>query len=464
MNDLTIPLQSESKEPLYQQIYNYIKTEVQEGRLPAGQKLPSTRALSAHLHVSRSTVDLSYEQLLSEGYIESIPYKGHFVCEIAPLYRQEHRSVTKVQKPKMEAFLYDFSPNRIDMSVFPFATWKRISKNVFLDEEREIFAMGDAQGDWRLRETICKYLHASRGVLCEPDQIIVGAGSDYLLLLLQKILKDVDVIAVENPTYMRAAHIFASGNASVCPIPLDESGMRMDLLRQSGAKIAYITPTHQFPTGLIMPVGRRNEMLGWANEAKERFIIEDDYDSEFRFRGRPIPSLQASDHNDKVIYLGTFSKTIAPTIRVGYMVLPKPLLEIFHREYWFLSSTVSRIDQSILYHFMEEGHFERYLNKMRKNYREKHDVMMEALKPFKKDFVIKGATSGLHVILEDQLGRDEEELVSLAKAVSCKVYPMQAYVLEELPGKAQILLGFAALSKEQIKEGIMSLQKAWGVE
>lgn len=468
MNELTIPLEENGKEPLYQQIYRYMKNEIRKGSLPAGQKLPSTRALAQHLQVSRSTVDFAYGQLLSEGYIEAIPYKGHFVCEITRLYQQTRLVREEKEPPKQKPAAFDFSPDSIDITEFPFATWRKISKTVFADEEKNIFEMGAPKGDLRLRETICSYLHSSRGVECAPSQIIVGAGNDYLLMLLQKILGTGLKAAVENPAYVRAARIFASGGYEVVPIGLDESGMRIDKLRESGAQIAYITPSHQFPTGVIMPIGRRMEMLAWAREQGDRYIIEDDYDSEFRYKGMPIPSLQGSDKSGKVVYLGTFSKSIASAIRISYMVLPGELLRVYEEKLWFISSTVSRIDQAILYHFIEDGHFERYLNKMRKVYKGKHDLMMECLRPFRKAFRIRGEYAGLHVLLQDRRGYSEEELLKRAKKADCRVYGISGYLIggqeeDTLKRPATVVVGYAALTEEQIIEGTERLKKVWQI-
>ena len=466
MNELTIPLKEDGKEHLYQQIYNYIKNEIRRGSLSAGQKLPSTRRLAEHLQVSRSTVDFAYGQLLSEGYIESRPYKGHFVCEITKLYHPAPVSGKEEETPKEASAAYDFSPNGIDITAFPFSTWKRISKDVLMDEERNVFELGAPKGDQRLREAICGYLHGSRGVECTPGQIIVGAGNDYLLMLLQKILGTAQRVAVENPAYMRAARIFASGGYEVTPVDLDENGMRIDLLKKSRARIAYITPSHQFPTGVVMPIGRRMEILSWAKEGEERYIIEDDYDSEFRYKGMPIPSMQASDGEGKVIYLGTFSKSIAPAIRISYMVLPKPLLNIYEEKLWFISSTVSRIDQAILYRFLEDGYFERYLNKMRKLYKGKHDLLLERLKPFKKAFRIRGEYAGLHILLEDRRGWSEKEIIEAAEKEECWVYGMGGYMLKEPEqggGPGTVIVGYAALTEEQIIEGTDRLKKAWRI-
>ncbi len=464
MNELSIPLNEKSGEHLYLQIYNYMKKEIQRGSLAKGQRLPSTRALAQHLQVSRSTVDFAYGQLLSEGYIESIPYKGYFVCEMNQLYKQlptkQYQRETRTKKQAA----FDFSPNKIDISFFPFPTWKKISKSVFLDEEREVFELGESKGDFRLREAICSYIHSSRGVSASPNQIIVGAGNEYLLLLLQKILGEKRRTAVENPTYKRAAQIFTSGGYSVIPVAMDEMGMQVEALNESAADIAYITPSHQFPTGIVMPIGRRMDLLSWAGAREDRFLIEDDYDSEFRYRGKPIPSLQSSDSNGKVIYLGTFSKSIAPAIRISYMVLPEKLMEIYERKLGFMSSTVSRIDQAILYHFIADGHFERYLNKMRKIYKDKHDLLLEQIKDFRTQFKISGEYAGLHILLEDQMGRSEQELMAAAGEQECNIYGMSAYYLEKKPEKATILLGFAAMNETQIIEGVQRLRAAWNIK
>ena len=297
------------------------------------------------------------------------------------------------------SFDYDFSPTGIDMSAFPYSVWRKISRDVLSQNEEQLFLQGDIQGDVELRNTISRYLHASRGVNCKPEQIIIGAGNDYLLLLLEKILGRHRKIGMENPTYKRAYRIFQSFAYDIYPIDMDENGMLVKQLDKNGVEIAYVMPSHQYPTGSIMPIGRRMELLKWAAKQENRYLIEDDYDSEFRYIGKPIPSLQASDLNSKVIYIGTFSKAIAPTIRVSYMVLPLSLLKKYKAECYFYSSTVSKIDQHILNVFIKDGYFERHLNKMRKIYKSKHDLLLELLEPFKTKFVITGENAGLHILL-----------------------------------------------------------------
>ncbi len=495
MYDMTIRLRTDSDKCLYEQIYEHISKEIREGKLLAGERLPSTRSLAEHLQVARSTVDYAYDQLLSEGYIEARPYRGFFVCVVEELLhveelqnnnglsamdepisgnvalnRQERASaIDGLDKDKCEmqqkSFLYDFSPNGIDMSPFPFGVWKRITKNILNDSNSELFSQGEAQGDIDLRTTISRYLHSSRGVNCTPEQIIVGAGNDYLLMLLEKILGRHVRIAMENPTYKRAYNIFQSFAYHIETVDMDENGMLVSQLEKTNVTAAYVMPSHQYPTGTVMPIGRRAELLNWAKKSPERYLIEDDYDSEFRYRGKPIPALQGSDDSGKVIYIGTFSKAIAPAIRVSYMVLPEKLLEKYKKDCYFYSCTVSRIDQRILNEFIRDGYFERHLNKMRKIYRAKHELLMECLEPFQGMFTISGERAGLHLLLSVKSKRQEEHLIQAAADVGVKVYGLSGSMVEgavhEKNKSATILLGFGGLSDEQIRDGMKLLEKAW---
>lgn len=473
MYDMTIELKTDSGKCLYEQIYEYIRDEIKRGRLLSGERLPSTRALAEYLQISRSTVEFAYEQLLSEGYIEARPYRGYFVCKVEELPREDLgevyvQAVQVAAKPSTEPDItVDFYPNGLDMSEFPFGVWKKITKNILNDNHAELFSLGEPQGDYDLRQTISRYLHSSRGVSCTPEQIVVGAGNDYLLLLLEKLLGRHVGIAMENPTYMRAYRIFKSFAYPIEIVEMDENGMCVEDLRTKQVKAAYVMPSHQYPTGITMPIGRRMELLKWAGEAEERYLIEDDYDSEFRYKGKPIPALQGADTAGKVIYIGTFSKAIAPAIRVSFLVLPPKLLRRYHEECNFYSSTVSRIDQRILNEFIKDGYFERYLNKNRKIYREKHDLLLQELKPFGKRFTISGEHAGLHVVLTAKDARlSEQELLKAAADVGVKVYAFSDACIEAggygiLDDGAKVILGYGGLKKEEIQEGVAKLKQAW---
>ncbi len=476
MYEMAIQLRTDSGCCLYEQIYEYIKKEIRDGKLLAGEKLPSTRSLAEYLQVARSTVDYAYGQLLGEGYIESRPCRGYFVCPIEGLFRlsaNENSQAKAAPKPRGFGAAYvesgitdkryqvDFSPYDIDMSGFPFGVWKKITKNILTYANSDLFSRGEVQGDYELRQTIGRYLHSSRGVNCRPEQIIVGAGNDYLLLLLEKILGRHVRIAMENPTYKRSYRIFQSFAYRIVTVDMDESGMRADKLWQANASAAYVMPSHQFPTGTVMPIGRRMELLKWADGEPGRYLIEDDYDSEFRYHGKPIPALQASDKHGRVIYMGTFSKAIAPAIRISFMVLPEVLLEKYYRDCAFYSCTVSRIDQSILNEFIRDGYFERHLNKMRKLYGAKHALLLECLQPFKAAFTISGENAGLHLTLTAKKEIYEKELVKQAYEYGIRVYGMSEYMREVSSDSMTVLLGFGGLSDEEIKKGMELLRKAW---
>lgn len=467
MQDLVIELRNDGTH-LYEQIYEHIRQEIRAGKLLYQEKLPSTRSLAEYLQVSRATVELAYEQLLSEGYLESVPYKGYYVARVEELYHIGGAAgqIEKEEKKPVLGYAVDFTPNGIDMRRFPFGIWRRISRNVLSQDNRKIFLPGAPKGDPALRETIARYLHASRGVNCRPGQIVIGAGNDYLLLLLRFILGEDRYGVFENPTYPRAYRIFGLFAKTLSCVASDENGICVDQI-PGEADTVYVMPSHQYPTGVVMPIGRRLELLHWALQGQDRYVIEDDYDSEFRYRGKPIPSLQASDRWGKVIYIGTFSKSIAPAIRVSYMVLPEKLTEAYEQRCSVFSSTVSRIDQAVLDEFIRDGAFERHLNRMRKVYRGKHDILLEGLEPFRKDFDVSGENAGLHLLLKDKKGRTEEWLKARAQALGVRVYGLTEALVEPPDEKeerpATLLLGFGGLTEEEIKKGLLLLRKAWEI-
>lgn len=474
MKELSVPLMVGGKKPIYEQIYDYIKKEIRDKKLKAEAKLPSTRALSEHLNVSRSTVQLAYDQLLSEGYIESRPCRGYYVLKLDGLYdleAVEHKKPHIVVEKKRE-YDIDFSPSGIELDNFPYNSWRKVSKAV-MNEEAGLFNIGEPQGDELFRETIADYLHESRGVNCSPDNIIVGAGDEYLLMLLDQLLCDAHgrdlSYAMENPAYRKAYFVLNGIGRRVFPVKLDEYGMSCETLKKSNVNVAYVTPSHQYPMGIVMSIGRRMELLAWADESDDRYIIEDDYDSEFRYRGKPIPALQGLDKNGKVIYIGTFSKSIAPGLRMSYMVLPDTLMDSYIKVGKRYSNTVSRIDQNIVNLFIKEGYYERHLNKMRGIYKSKHDVLLSELKRLEISYKITGESAGLHLLLStDEF--TEEELVGRAAKHRVKVYPLSEHFLDKgisddisklIGKKSTVILGYARLCEEEIVRGIQLLREAF---
>lgn len=465
---LSIHLDSNKKIPLYEQIYQEIKKRILEKELQTGEKLPSTRGLAASLGVSRNTIDTAYYQLLAEGYIDTAPKSGFYVCDLElsdhgmdfslpPTLPDISVKETVVEQNLIE---YDFSPFAVDLSHFPYSIWKKLSKKV-LDEEKDLFLSGDPNGDLELRTAICHYVRLSREVHCSPDQIIIGAGADYLLQMLSLLFRHMDIheITLENPCYRKAAIIFEENQMQLHTGTLDHHGLTIPSIAPE-TEAVYVTPSHQYPLGIVMPFGRRSELLNWAIQSPKRYIIEDDHDSEFRYKGKPIPALQGMDRHNRVIYLGTFSKAVAPAIRVSYLILPPKLSNEYHRSLGFYSCTVSRLDQGILTRFLSEGYFEKHVNRMRKLYRTKHDLVLELLKPLVQQEIlrIRGEHAGLHLVLELQKGITETTLLAEAEQQGICLYGIKKHYL---PGAGSvpesILLGYSNLSETDITEGIRRL-------
>lgn len=460
---LSIPIDPTSTIPMYEQIYTYIKQEIIDGNLPAGTKLPSTRSLASYIQVSRNTIDMAYGQLLSEGYIEAQPKRGYYINEIHGLKVSQVTTPpppsNKKKSPKTSTYQFDFSPFSIDLKHFPFHTWQKLLKSSVANHD-DIFLLGDNQGDVEFRTAIWKYIHQSRGVNCSIDQIVIGAGVDYLLQILSQLFSIEEVIAMENPAYKQAYQVFEGLGFKTVSVPVTTQGIDIKKLCQTDAKIVYVTPSHQYPLGAVMPIKKRLSLLDWANKEEGRYIIEDDHDSEFRYKGKPIPSLQGIDTKEKVIYMGTFSRSIAPAIRIGYMVLPKPLLTLFQQKLKHYSSTVSRLDQRIMTTFMEEGYYERHLNRMRQRYKAKHDVMLNGLRQSQGSITVRGEHAGLHLVMEIHTSASEDEILTLAKEHGIRLYPLSVHYVELPPSyKPSFLMGYANLSEEAITQGLIELDK-----
>ncbi|MDO4345347.1 MAG: PLP-dependent aminotransferase family protein [Eubacteriales bacterium] len=456
MNELTIRLDAHASMPLYEQIYEHIKKEIQNGGLPCHERLPSTRKLSVFLEVSRSTVTLAYEQLLSEGYIENQPGRGYFVNDLEGLYQINGGGgeIQKIPEKRPRQFQYDFSPSGVDLNSFPHNAWRKISRELLMENNQEFFRLGPPEGEEELRRTIANYVHQARGVQCRPNQVIIGAGNDYLLMLLDAVLGEKKVYALENPTYKKAYDIFRTLGNQVKTVEMDAYGMKVEDLEESKASIAYVMPSHQYPLGIVMPAGRRLQLLKWASKSEERFVIEDDYDSEFRYKGKPIPALQGFDTEGKVIYLGTFSKSIAPAIRISFLILPERLLERYRERGRRFSSTVSRMDQKILARFIQDGYYERHLNRMRSVYKGRHDVLLESLKPYHDLVRISGEYAGTHILLKLPEGMEEKRIIERAAEKGVGVYGLSAYYVQGQPSGATLILGYANLEESRIRQGV----------
>ncbi len=461
---ITIYLDSNYKKPYYEQIYEYIRDEIKKGNIVHNEKLPSGRKLAEHLGVSRSTVDTAYAQLVAEGYIKSSPQRGYFVCEIDELLNILPVSypISSVQSKEEKRFKYDFSPTGADSLNFPDTYWRKLSRECISYDDGTIFRSSEPQGDIGLRRELFNYLHQNRGVNGSPDNIIIGAGSQYLMMLLLKLIKPRSIIAMENPAYMPAFETFESLDRQVVPVPVDEGGMSVKELNRTEANIAYVTPSHQYPLGMVMTVNRRTGLLNWANYEPDRYVIEDDYDSEFRYQGKPIPALQSMDRGKKVIYMGTFSKVVSPAIRISYMLLPDSLMNRYRQTFSNFPSTVSRLDQAIMTRFLKEGYFERHLNRLRNRYRSRHDVLIKELKGFGELIRLSGIHAGSSVVMEWMGKMTEEELLECAEQQGIMLYPLKKYTIAPMfQMYPTFLMGFAQLTEEDIKAAVSLLKEVW---
>lgn len=445
--------------PLYDQLYRHIAGAIQSGALAPGAKLPSKRRLCALAGVSMSTVETAYSLLAAEGYVLSKPRSG-YVCAhlLLPASAAPAPVPEAPQSLDPPRWAYDCSTSAVDVSAFPFSSWARITKEAVY-ENPGLLQRGHPQGDWPLRAALAQLLAQYRGVRCSPEQVVVGAGADYLLSLLLQLLPEHRSLALEDPGYPAAYAAAALHGREPVPIPVDGQGMDRDALERSGAGLAYVTPSHQFPLGVTMPAGRRSQLLHWAASGPGRFLIEDDYDSEFRWSSRPIPALQGLDRAGRVVYMGTFSRSIAPAIRVAYMILPPALLERYRRTFSHGACAVSRFEQESLRRFLAQGLYGRHLRRTGNLYRRKCALFTEALEAI-PGASITGAEAGLHFLLT--LPRfSEEELVARAAAQSVRVHPLSRYCHAVPPLPSTVVLGFAGLSEDQLAQAAERLRAAW---
>lgn len=465
MRMITVSFRTDNKTPLYMQLYNHIKQEIESGALPCGEKLPSKRALSAHLKISIVTVETAYSQLLAEGYITSRPGSGFYVEELLAVDQvscvQEKGKITT----ETELIRYDFHTNRIDISNFPFSTWAKLSRAVLSEQSDDLLNACHPQGTMALRTEIASYLKAFRGMTVSPEQIVVGAGTEYLTGLMIQLLGRNYAYGVENPGYHKIYQIFSANTARVFPIPMDEKGASAETIAGFGINVLHITPSHHFPLGIVMPISRRQELLRWANAREDRYIIEDDYDSEFRYAGRPIPTLQSMDKNGKVIYINTFTKSLAPSMRISYMVLPESLCHQFSTQLGFYSCTVSVIEQLTLAQFMKNGHFDRHINRMKKIYRQRRDILCKAIADSRLNSIVRisGGEAGMHLLLTVENGMNQNALLSAAAKEGVKIYGLSEYYafpVSNMPDNI-IIAGFSGLNERQLLEGAAALERAW---
>ncbi|MFS0919861.1 PLP-dependent aminotransferase family protein [Brevibacillus sp. 179-C 1.1 NHS] len=463
----------EGNEPLYLQLYRYFCTEIQGRRLVSGTRLPSVRALSGFLQVSKTTVESAYHQLLAEGYIESRERSGFYVVDMdwdGPMPSGKGQQLvemacvqTTAPTPSPVPIQYDFHQARVDPDHFPFDRWRKYTNQCMQEENKHVLYYGDRQGEPQLREELARYLGRARGVQATPEQIVIGAGTQVMISLLGFLFGTRgQAVAMEEPGYHGVRAVFSHLGYDVRPIRLAEDGIDLEALGESGAKLVYITPSHQDPSGIVMPYAKRLKLLQWAKQAGS-YIMEDDYDGEFRYHGKPIPSLQGLDTQGRVIYLGTFSKALLPSIRMSYMVLPHALLAIYQEKLADFDQSASRIHQETLALFMKNGDWERHIRKMRTLYRKKHGALLHSLQEQLGGYIqIKGQDAGLSVTVEVKSASTSQQLTQIAAASGIRVYPTaHKWIHPQDNGRVAFQFGFGGQTIEEIEAGIRLLKCAW---
>lgn len=462
MFHLTTALDASSDVPLYEQLYQSLAAEMRTGALAAGTRMPGKRRLAAELSVSVNTVDAAYQLLAAEGYLEARERSGFYVQEYLAIptqlagQRPAASAIHPEQAPAVreEPVRLDLSTRGVDVSLFPFRTWARLQKEL-LYSSPELLTHGDAKGDLELRQALADYLEEYRGVRCKAHQIIVGAGLEYLLGLLAPLLPG--PAAVENPGYPRAKRVLENNGMACACLPVDEDGLSLEALSVSGAAVCYVTPSHQFPTGVTMPAGRRAELLHWASRRPgQRYIIEDDYDSEFRFDTRPLPSLQGMAGADgPVVYLSTCSRSLAPGIRIAYMVLPEHLLPAWDAAYRLYANTVGRFEQQALARFLREGYFTRHLARERVAYKGRRDALAASLRSAfgPEELTLMGLHTGLHLLARLRNAPPDEALLFAARQRGVRLRLLSEYDLTGGDARSDLrgtlVLGYGSLADEE---------------
>ncbi len=487
---ITLPLSSDSEVPYYIQLYEELRRAILHGGLPAGIRLPSTRALAKQLSISRNTVTTAFDQLLAEGYLEGRPGSGTFVASRlpedlltvrtkrteTPLALSREPRLSKCARLMTETPLSAsvigsvgesgtrraFKPHLSAVEEFPVEAWIKISARCWRRPQSDLLGYGDSAGYRPLREQIAAYVKASRAVQCEPDQVIIISGSQQGLDLAARVLVDPgESVWLEEPGYLGARAAFRSAGATLVPVPVDGEGLDLEsgIARDRRARVVYVTPSHQYPLGATMSLCRRLALLEWAHRSSA-WILEDDYDSEYRYSGRPLASLQGLDTQNRVIYMGTFSKVLLPSLRLGYLVVPPDLIEIFTRARGHADGHSPLVEQAVLAEFIAEGHFSRHIRRMRNLYEERQGYLVAALRQELAGFLeVNPSEAGMNLIGWLPVGVDDRAMALRAAESGIDATPLSSHALEPVK-RGGLLLGYAALSKREISQGARKLAKA----
>ncbi len=451
----TYTLDRSGASPLYEQLYRALKADILSGALSGGSRLPSGRALAEHLGLSRVTVETAYAQLLAEGYLTSRPRAGYFVEQLTPQELPPRVSEPEAQPPEPE------TAQSRSAQLFPFSVWARLMRGVLLDRRQELLRPAPDAGLPALRQAVAAELYRQRGVHVSPEQVYIGAGAEYFYNLLIQFFGHGRVYALENPGHRKIARVYQANQVAVRPIGMDADGVIPELLEQSGAEVLHISPSHHYPTGTVTPITRRQALMRWLTAQPGRYLIEDDYDSEFRFSGLPIPTIQSMDRSGRVIYMNTFSRTISPSLRISYMILPRTLLPQWQAAMGFYSCTVPSFEQMTLTRFLAEGYFEKHLSRMKKHYRAVRAQLFSVLHTPQavRQCAVHDTDAGLHLVLELKNAPEPEALRALLRQSGLPDALLSDFFLDAPSPQAQksIVLGYADAEPAQLEAALTAL-------
>ena len=455
---LTYTLEKGRGKSLYAALYEFLREDIRTGRLAAGTRLPSKRTLAANLGVSTVTVENAYAQLIAEGYAESKERSGVFVCAIGTSLPPVVEPAPVRSEARQETHLLDLSGGGGEDVPFPFSVWAKTMRTVISEQGKDILKPVDFRGASELREAIAGHLYRVRGLRVSPEQIVVGAGNEYLYGLLVQLLGRGRRYAVEDPGYPKITGIYTANDVAVAHIPLDGEGMSVEALQDSGAEIAHISPAHHFPTGIVMPVRRRSELLAWAYARSDRYIIEDDYDSELRHTGKPVPPLFSLDTQERVLYLSTFSQTIAPSLRIGYVCLPPKLLSRLRERLSFSRCAVPTFEQYTLARFIDSGDYERHLNRLRKRYRDKRALILSQIEesPLRGRCGVVEENAGTHFLLHLKTGKSDAVLKRDAAEHGLSLRFLSDYQTRR-EETGSVIFNYACLDTARVPEALRTL-------
>lgn len=460
---LTYSFANLGSDSLYEHLYKCIKNDILQGILKAGTRLPSKRSFAKNLGISTITVENAYAQLIAEGYIYSIPKKGYFIADIKTIVsNSESGDIPSGPLPAnlSPSCFADFTSNQTSSEYFPFSIWSRLIRELLNDSRLDLMTNPPCGGILPLRAAIAKHLKEFHGLQISPEQVIIGAGTEYLYGILIQLLGFDKNYAVENPGYHKISQIYKSYHVACHYVNMDSAGIQIADLEDKAIDIVHISPSHQFPTGITMPIGRRYELLGWASKSDSRYIIEDDYDSEFRLTGQPIPTLQSIDVLERVIYINTFTKTLASTVRISYMVLPKHLVHAYYQKLSFYSCTVSNFEQYTLAGFIEKGYFEKHINRMRNYYHDKRDALIQCIRksPLAEFAAITGEDAGLHFLMKINTSLDDDVFCEKALEQGVKISALSQYYIQPPASAAHVfIINYSSLTEDAMERAIQTL-------